>query len=165
MNPLGRDMSRPYATNSEMPETFACGIGSQVNAIGVGSIVPLGENEGSKKTTPGAAESPKHPARVGGCNELRPCVDTSVDAADVGVCVTTSGTGAPLLRFERKANIALVAQVPRPAVSVLLPTPVSGVPAPEDLGRAARVARQPRPHPHFSLLHDLCRGLLGGRAL
>ncbi len=57
--------------------------------------------------------------------ELRPGVDMSVDAADVGVCATTSGTEAQRSSSARMATTALVAQVPRPAVSVLLPTPVS----------------------------------------
>ena len=65
-------------------------------------------------------------------NELRPGVDTSVDAADVGVCATTSPSEAQRGSSERMASTVLVAQVPRPAVSVLLPTPVS------ELGRPKR---------------------------
>ena len=65
--------------------------------------------------------------------------------ADVGVCATTSGTEAQRVSSERKATTALVAQVPRPAVSVLLPTPVSELPRRKDPSRAEHVAHQP-PH-------------------
>ena len=44
---------------------------------------------------------------------MRPGVDTSVDAADVGVCATTSGTEAQRCGSERTATSALVARVPR----------------------------------------------------
>ena len=116
------------------------------------------------KSDTGAVKSLEHSARVRGCNELRLSVDKSVDAADVGVCATTPETEAQRCSSRRKATSALMAQVPRPAVSVLLPTPISELPEREHPGRAARVAHQPRPHPHFSLLHDLCHGLLGGKA-
>ncbi len=50
----------------------------------------------SGKTCPpeGANELPQPQIRVRG-NELRPSVDRSVDAADVGVCATTSDTASP----------------------------------------------------------------------
>ncbi len=46
----------------------------------------------------------------------------SAGAADVRVCAATSGTGAQCFSSERNTAIGSVAQVPRPAVSVLLPT-------------------------------------------
>ena len=45
-------------------------------------------------------------------NELRPGVDTSVDAADVGVCATTSDTEAQRSSSERKATAALALRSP-----------------------------------------------------
>ena len=73
----------------------------------------------------------------------RPGVDTSVHAADVGVYATPSDTEAQRCSSDRKATTALVAQVPRPAVSVPLPTPVSPLPTRRDPGRAEHVAHQP----------------------
>ncbi len=90
-------------------------------------------------------KSPQSQISVCGRNELRLGVDTSVNAADVGVRATTSDTEAQRRSSEPKATTALVAQVPRPAVSVLLPTPVSELPTRKDPGRAEHVAHQPIP--------------------
>ena len=65
-------------------------------------------------------------------NESRPSVDTSVDAADVGVCATTSDPEAQQSSSESKVTTAFVAGVPRAAVSVLLPTPAPELPRLKD---------------------------------
>ena len=49
---------------------------------------------GSAKKGTGSEKSPQPRIRVRGRKELRPGADMSVDAADVGVCATTSGTEA-----------------------------------------------------------------------
>ena len=49
---------------------------------------------GSAKKGTGKEKSPQPQIRVRERKELRPGVDMSVDAADVGVCATTSGTEA-----------------------------------------------------------------------
>ena len=74
--------------------------------------------------------------------QLHPSVDTSVDEADVGVCATTSDTETQRCSSERNATTAPVAQVPRPAVSVLLPTPVSKLPQTQG-PRSGRTCRSP----------------------
>ena len=74
-------------------------------------------------------KSPQPQIRARGRKELCPGVDTSVDAADVGVRATTSDAEAQTSSSERKATTAFVARVPRPAVS---PTPVAELPTRND---------------------------------
>ena len=89
---------------------------------------PVTQENGYRKLK----KSPQPQIRVRGRNELHPSVDTSVDAADVGVHATTSDTEAQRCSSNRKTTTAFVAQVPRPAVSVLLPTSVSELPRRKD---------------------------------
>ncbi len=89
---------------------------------------PVTQENGYRKLK----KSPQPQIRARGRNELHLGVDTSFDAADVGVCATTSDAEAQHPSSEGKATTAFVAQVPRAAVSVLLSTPVSDPPTRTD---------------------------------